>query len=122
MHISLRCADPEGGGAGRPDTPVHILLSSNTYFDAIYCPEDKKPVSNNKNSKKCSPCAYVIYFFLLIYLFWNSFYKYNAYVFVLILSSHLGMQNGDKGLPSIILAGQGLLVKMFITLEPHGIF
>ena len=32
------------------------------------------------------------------------------------------MQNRDKGLPSIILASQGLLVKMFITLEPHGIF
>ena len=32
------------------------------------------------------------------------------------------MQNSDKGLPSIILAGQGLLVKLRITLEPHGIF
>ena len=30
------------------------------------------------------------------------------------------MQNGDKGLPSIILIGQGLLMKMLITLEPHG--
>ena len=32
------------------------------------------------------------------------------------------MQNGDDALPSIILAGQGLLVKMLITLEPHNIF
>ena len=32
------------------------------------------------------------------------------------------MQNGDKGWPIIILAGQGLLVKMLITLDPHGIF
>ena len=33
-----------------------------------------------------------------------------------------GMQNGDEGLLRIILAGRGNLVKMFITLEPHGLF
>ena len=32
------------------------------------------------------------------------------------------MQNGDNGWQSIILAGRCLLVKMFITLESHGIF
>ena len=32
------------------------------------------------------------------------------------------MQNVDEGSPSINLAGQALLVKMLITLEPHGIF
>ena len=32
------------------------------------------------------------------------------------------MKKGDEALPSIILAGQALLVKMLITLEPHGIF
>ena len=32
------------------------------------------------------------------------------------------MQNGDEASPSIILAGWALLVKMLITLEPHGIF
>ena len=32
------------------------------------------------------------------------------------------MQNGDNVLPSTILAGCGLLVKMLITFEPHGIF
>ena len=32
------------------------------------------------------------------------------------------MQNGDEGLPSIGLADQCLLVKMFITLEPHVIY
>ena len=32
------------------------------------------------------------------------------------------MQNGDKALPSINSAGQGLLVKMLITLESLGIF
>ena len=32
------------------------------------------------------------------------------------------MQNGDEASPSIILAGQALLVKMLITLERHGIF
>ena len=42
-----------------------------------------------------------------------------AYLFILILSSHPCMRNGDKGLLSIILAGQGLSVKMLITLERH---
>ena len=32
------------------------------------------------------------------------------------------MKKGDKASPSIILAGQALLVKMLITLEPHGIY
>ena len=31
------------------------------------------------------------------------------------------MQNGDQGLSSIILAGSGLIVKVLITLELHGI-
>ena len=42
-----------------------------------------------------------------------------AYLFISIVSSYPDMQNGDKGLLSITLAG--LLVKMLITLEPHGI-
>ena len=29
------------------------------------------------------------------------------------------MENGDEALPSIILAGRGLLIKMLITLEQH---
>ena len=33
-----------------------------------------------------------------------------------------GMQNGEESLPSIILGGRGILVKMLITLEPHHIF
>ena len=32
------------------------------------------------------------------------------------------MQNGDEALLSIILASQGLLVKMLIILQPHHIF
>ena len=32
------------------------------------------------------------------------------------------MQKTEEASPSIILAGRALLVKMFITLEPHGIF
>ena len=32
------------------------------------------------------------------------------------------VQNGDVGLPSIILAGRGLLKKMLKSLEPHGVF
>ena len=39
-----------------------------------------------------------------------------------ILSSHPGIQNGGEGLRSIILACQGLLVKMLITLEPHVVY
>ena len=45
-----------------------------------------------------------------------------AYLFILIMSCYPSMQNSGEGLPSIILAGQGILVKMLITLEPHGIF
>ena len=33
-----------------------------------------------------------------------------------------GMQNGDKALPSIILAGRGLLVKTLLILELHHTF
>ena len=32
------------------------------------------------------------------------------------------MQNGDEALLSSISAGRGLLVKMVVTLKPHGIF
>ena len=32
------------------------------------------------------------------------------------------MQNGDEALPSIILAGRGILVKMLIILDLHNIF
>ena len=32
------------------------------------------------------------------------------------------MQNGDEASPSISPAGRGQLVKMLITLEPHGVF
>ena len=41
--------------------------------------------------------------------------------YILILFKYC-MQYGDKGLLSIILAGRGILVKMLITLELHGIF
>ena len=46
----------------------------------------------------------------------------SAYLFILILFTHPGMQNGAEGLPSIVLAGHGILVKMLITLEPHVYF
>ena len=32
------------------------------------------------------------------------------------------LHNGDEGLPRISFAGRGLLVKMLIIVEPHGIF
>ena len=34
----------------------------------------------------------------------------------------IGMQNSDEAWLSISLAGRGQLVKLLITLEPHGIF
>ena len=33
-----------------------------------------------------------------------------------------GMQNSNEALPSIILAGRGISLKMLITLEQHHIF
>ena len=33
-----------------------------------------------------------------------------------------GIQNKDKASPNISVAGHGKLVKMRITLEPHGLF
>ena len=45
-----------------------------------------------------------------------------AYLFILILSIHRGIRNGGGALPSIILAGQCILLKMLISLERHGIF
>ena len=45
-----------------------------------------------------------------------------AFLFILILSKTYGMQNGGEGLPSIIMAGQDVLVEMLIHLEPRGIF
>ena len=44
-----------------------------------------------------------------------------VYICILTLSSHW-YEKGDKASPSIILAGQALLVKMLITLELHCIF
>ena len=34
------------------------------YFDAINCPEDRKPVGNNKNSKKVTHVPMLFNFFL----------------------------------------------------------
>ena len=45
------------------------------------------------------------------------------FVYLCILTmSVTGMKKGDEASPSIILAGQALLVKMLITLEPRGAF
>ena len=42
---------------------------------------------------------------------YGTFESYFSYLFILTLSSHPSMQNGGKGLPRIILASQGILVK-----------
>ena len=46
----------------------------------------------------------------------------NLYTHVFLHGPANGMQRSDEASPSIILAGRALLVKMLITLEPHGIF
>ena len=45
-----------------------------------------------------------------------------VYLCILTLSSRRYEKKCDEASPSIILAGQALLVKTLITLEPHGIF
>ena len=46
-----------------------------------------------------------------------------AYLSIITISSLVtGMQNGNGTLRIIFLAGQGILVKMLITLEPHRIY
>ena len=46
---------------------LHILMEGvNIYILTPllhYCPEDRKPVGNNKNSIKNHPCAYVVYIY-----------------------------------------------------------
>ena len=44
------------------------------------------------------------------------------YTIVFLHCPAAGMQNGDEASPSIILAGQALLVKKLITLELSGSF
>ena len=44
------------------------------------------------------------------------------YTYVFLHCPVTGMKKDDKASPSIILAGRALLVKMLITLEPHGLF
>ena len=53
---------------------------------------------------------------------YGIFESHFAYLSVLISSSNPGMQNGGDGLPSIYFSGQGLLVKMLISLELHEYF
>ena len=50
--------------------------------------------------------------YLVQILYTYVFYHYPA----------TGMRKGDEASLRIILAGRALLVKMLITLEPHGIF
>ena len=44
------------------------------------------------------------------------------YIYVFLHCPATGMKKCEKASSSIILAGRTLLVKMLITLEPHGIF
>ena len=60
-------------------------------------------------------------YFLITLETYGIFGSTFAYVFILVMSSHPGMQNGGDSLTSSILVGQGLFVKMLIAFEPHGI-
>ena len=40
----------------------------------------------------------------------------------ILINLNIMSKNEGEGLPSIILAGPGLLVKLLVTLGPHGIF
>ena len=56
-------------------------------------------------------------------LTWYIFITFSILIhfyIVCCLDTDAGMQNGDEASSSISLAGQGQLVKMLITLEPHG--
>ena len=50
------------------------------------------------------------------------YFVQNLYSYVFQHCPAAGMQNGDEASPTNIFAGRALLVKMLITLEPHGIF
>ena len=52
---------------------------------------------------------------------YGIFGSFFAYLYILTLSRHWYMQNGDEASPSIISVVQGLLVKLLINLEMHGI-
>ena len=61
--------------------------------------------------------CFFFFFFFFLFLFFSFFF---LYLCILTLSSHW-YEKGETS-PSIILAGQALLVNMLITLEPFCIF
>ena len=44
------------------------------------------------------------------------------FTYVILYWPATGTEKVDEALPSLILAGRALLVKMLITIKPHGIF
>ena len=64
-------------------------------------------------------CGQLVNIFITLgpYGLFRSNFAY-MYLCIPILSSHPRMQIEGEVLPSIIFVGQGLLVKMLITLEP----
>ena len=57
----------------------------------------------------CPACCGQLVKILITLAPYGIFVTHFAYVFISIVSSHPDMENGDEGLTSIILAGQGLL-------------
>ena len=51
---------------------------------------------------------------------WIAWYISIKFCILIHLNIVYGMQNGDEASPSFSLAGRCQFVKMFITLEPHG--
>ena len=67
-----------------------------------------------------------MHLFFILFLFYYFFISFFFSFFTEYLCSYncpaTGLQNGEEASPSIILAGQALLVKVLITLEPCGAF
>ena len=53
---------------------------------------------------------------------WTAGYIWIKFCVLIYFNIIQLLVRGDEALPSIILAGQSILVKMLITLEPHHIF
>ena len=62
------------------------------------------------------------YLFFPYFFFISIYFDQILYTIVFLNCPTAGMQKGDKASPSIILAGQALLVKMLIPLEPCAAF
>ena len=76
----------------------------------------KAEISFTPCQKIFSPVLYFQLLYLMVY------FDQILYTYTFKYCLNTGMQDGDDASPTISPAGRGQLMKMFITLEPHGIF